>query len=83
VFAKTGADWGIYEPLREYIEAAEIHLAFAQSIVYDTLSYSDEFKLHIPLISELETGRRATQASGQQVEVLARESKAQASSAID
>lgn len=67
--AEAGTTWGAYEPLRESIQRIEIHTAFADSIEEATVKYSAEFGIHIALLAEVETGRRATE-----VDVTRRES---------
>lgn len=81
--AKTGADWGDYLPLKEHIEAAEIHFAFADSLEMGAVSYNDDFKLHVPLISEQETGRRADKTDANQREQLTRAANAYGTDAIN
>lgn len=82
-FKKTDDDWADYSPLKPYIEEYEINLAFAESISGHTISYSEDFKLHIPLISEAETGRRTLPADNPMKEQLERVAKANAHSALN
>lgn len=82
-FVKAGTAWGAYEPLRKHIEAAEIHFAFAQSIPLSSLNYNEDFKLHVPLISEAETGRQATKVSQDEKQQIISASKKNGADAIN
>lgn len=83
----AGDAWEIspddYEPLRTHIEAAEMHLALAESLDEGAISWTEEYGIYVPIIAEVETAGRVQQTTIQQREQLSRKHSTYASRAID
>ena len=78
----SGTAWADYEPLRPLIQKAELSLAFAEAAIESTIQWSDEFGIHVPLISESETGRKADATTIAQREQIIRAHEAKGRDAI-
>ena len=68
----AGDSWGVYEPLREAVQRVEIHTALSNSIEEAAVKYSAEFGIHIALLAEVESGRRATEVDERRRESVVR-----------
>lgn len=78
----AGTDWAAYKPLLPLIQNAELSLAFAEAALESIISWSPEFGIHVSLISEVETGRRADPTNIAEREQLVRSHQAKGREAI-
>lgn len=78
----NGTVWGAYAPLLPLIQKAELSLAFTEAAIESTIKWSPDFGIHVPLIAEAETGRKADPTSIAEREQIIRAHEAKGRQAI-
>lgn len=78
----AGTAWAAYAPLQILIQRAELSFAFSEAALESTIQWSPDFGIHVPLISESETGRRAEATTISEREQIVRSHAAKGREAI-